>query len=258
MVAATSFAGAQDLNNNAASHGGDSITSTAGPTDHSVVVNRLGLRYFGASSLPSLAVMGGNPSAGAPQTIHTVGLRYWLNGGMGIEAGLGFGFRSASSTTTTQTGSTTNTSTEDDPNFFGLGLHFGLPVVLAEAKHVNIQLVPYAALAFGTSSITTGEGDNVRDVSSSAVQLRAGANLAAELQFGFIGVPQLGLQAQFGAALALNYFSALAELRRNGDTVEVSSTNFTLGTTLGPHYGLADIISGSISAVWYFGGAPGR
>jgi hypothetical protein len=258
IISGASLASAQDLNTASAqaSHGGGSITDTSGPSDHSVVVNRLALRYFGASQLPTLSIMGMNPGAGANATLHTVGLRYWMSNTFALEGGLSFGFQSASSTTTTRTGSMTTTRTEDDPNFFGLGLHVGAPIVLAEAKHVIIHLAPYAALAFGNSSITTGENDNVRDVSANAFQLRLGANLAAELQFGFIGVPQLGLQAQIGAALQVNSFSALAELRRNGDSVEISNSSFGIGTTLGPHYGLQDIINGSISAVWYFGNAP--
>lgn len=259
IVAGTSLAGAQDLNQTttATTHG-DSITSTAGATDHSVVNGHLALRYFGSSQLPTLSLMGGTPAAGTPATLQTVGFRYWLSNTFGLEGGLSFGFRSASATTTSRTGSMTTTTTEDEPNFFGLGLQVGAPIVLAEAKHLVIHIAPYLALAYGRSSITTGENDNVRDISSNAFQFRLGANLAAELQFGFIGLPQLGLQAQIGAALQVNNFSALSELRRNGDTVEVSSSNFNIGTTVGPHYGLADIINGSVSAVWYFGGAPGR
>jgi len=257
IITGASLAGAQDLNSASAQHaGGGSITDTSGPTDHSVVVNRLALRYFGASQLPTLSIMGMNPGAGTPATLQTVGLRYWMSNTFALEGGLSFGFQSASSTTTQRTGSSTTTTTEDAPNFFGLGLHIGAPILIAEAKHLIIHLAPFASLAFGNSSITTGENDNVRDISANAFQLRLGANLAAEIQFGFIGLPQLGLQAQIGAALQVNSFSALAELRRNGDSVEVSQSNFGIGTTLGPSYGLADIINGSISAVYYFGNAP--
>ena len=44
---------------------------------------------------------------------------------------------------------------------------------------------------------------------------------------------------------------------RNNDTTTNSTGAFSLGTTVGPHYGLTDIITGTISAVWYFGSTPG-
>ncbi len=260
IITGASFAGAQDLNTTAAqpAAGGGSITDTSGPTDHSVVVNRLALRYFGSANISRLVVsgMGISFSETEGNTLHTVGLRYWMSHTFALEGGLSFGFESRSNTRTERTGSMTDTRTEDQPNFFGLGLHIGAPLLLAEAKHLIIHLAPFANIAFGNYTITTGENDSVADISANAFQLQLGANLAAELQFGFIGLPQLGLQAQIGAALQVNNASALSELRRNGNSSEISRSTFNIGTTIGPHYGLADIINGSVSAVWYFGNAP--
>ena len=106
IISGASLASAQDLNTASAqaSHGGGSITDTSGPSDHSVVVNRLALRYFGASQLPTLSIMGMSPGAGANATLHTVGLRYWMSSTFALEGGLSFGFQSASSTTTTPRG----------------------------------------------------------------------------------------------------------------------------------------------------------
>lgn len=255
----SSFAGAQELNTSAAPASaatttGASVTDTSGITDHAVVTGHWGLRYFGPTSLAAL--MGTSSS-----TLQTVGARYWLNGGVAIEAGLGLGFSSGSQTTTTSQGGMTTTNSSDNPNFFGFGVHVGLPIMLAEAKHVAIHLDPYIALRYGHSAITTGDANMTNDQALNAFQLALGANATAELQFGFLGVPQLGLQASIGVSIDYNSRSTSSTITRTGATrvdMTTSNSNFGFGTTVGPGYGLADIISGSLSAVWYFGGAPSR
>ena len=76
--------------------------------------------------------------------------------------------------------------------------------------------------------------------------------------FGVIGLPQQGPRALFGLGLAYNTNSFKAVVLSTNDTTTASSSGFGIGTTVGPHYGLDQIISGSVSAVWYFGAAPGR
>lgn len=262
VATVSSVAGAQDLNTaaaqpTAATSTGGSVTDTSGITDHAVVTGRIGLRYFGSTSVPALSFQGGMVGAGGSQSLHTVGMRYWLNGALGLEAGLTLGFASGGTTTTQQSGGMTTTVSNDNPNFFGIGVHAGLPIMLAEAKHVSIYLTPYLDLIYGTSSITTGSGMGTTDNSLGAFTLRLGANAAAELQFGFLGVPQLGLIAQFGFGVDFTSISGQTVVLSTNDTTTTSTSAFRLGTTVGPNYGLADIISGSISAVWYFGGAPG-
>jgi hypothetical protein len=237
---------------------GASVTDTSGPTDHSVVVGHLGLRYFGSADVAALGFNNGMIVQGGTQAIHTVGMRYWLNGSLGIEAGLGIGFSSGSTTLTSQTGGMQTQTQSDQPNFFGIGLQVGLPIMVAEAKHLAIHVDPYLFLRYGTSGITTGSGDSTRDNSLNAIQFGLGANAVAELQFGFLGLPQLGLQAQFGFGLAYANQSATSVTLRNNDTETGSRSSFGIGTTIGPNYGLAEIISGSLSAVWYFGSSPGR
>ncbi|MDO9018516.1 MAG: hypothetical protein Q8S73_28190 [Deltaproteobacteria bacterium] len=237
---------------------GASVTDTSGPTDHSVVVGHLGLRYFGSADVAALGFNNGMIVRGGSRSIHTVGMRYWLNGSLGIEAGLGIGFSSGSTTVTSQTGGMQTQTQSDQPNFFGIGLQVGLPIMVAEAKHLAIHVDPYLFFRYGTSGITTGSGDSTRDNSLNAIQFGLGANAVAELQFGFLGLPQLGLQAQFGFGLSYANESTTSVQLRNNDTETGSQSGFGIGTTIGPNYGLAEIISGSLSAVWYFGGTPGR
>lgn len=263
VVLGATAAGAQDLTTTpvapaTATSTGGSITDTSGASDHAAVVGHLGLRYFGSADMPALSFTGGMATQGGTQAIHTVGGRYWLNGALALEGGLGIGFSSGSNTRTVQSGGNTMQQSSDNPNFFGLGLQLGLPIMVAEAKHLVIHLDPYLYFRYGTSGITTGSGMSTTDNTLSAVQFGLGANAVAELQFGFIGLPQLGLQAQFGFGLAYNSNSFKSVVLSTNDTTTITSSGFGIGTTVGPNYGLDQIISGSISAVWYFGGAPVR
>lgn len=263
IVLGATAAGAQDLTTTPVAPAtttttGGSVTDTSGPTDHSVVVGHLGLRYFGSAAMPALSFNGGMVGQNSTQDLHTVGARYWLNGAIGIEAGLGIGFASGSTTLTTPTATGSQTNSSDIPNFFGLGLQVGLPIMLAEAKHLAIHLDPYLAFRYSTSGITSGSGPATTDDKLSAVQFALGANAVAEMQFGFIGLPQLGLQAQFGFGLNYTSTSRNSTVVATNTVTNVSNSTFGIGTTVGPHYGLDQIISGSISAVWYFGGSPGR
>ncbi len=237
---------------------GGSITDTSGPTDHSVVVGHMGLRYFGSTDMPALSFTGGMAAQGGTQALHTIGMRYWLNNSLGLEAGLGIGFSSGSNTRTVQSGGNTMQQSSDNPNFFGLGLQVALPIMVAEAKHLSIHVDPYLYLRYGTSGITTGSGTSTTDNTLNGVQFGMGANAVAELQFGFIGLPQLGLQAQFGFGLAYANTSFKSVVLSTNDTTTAASSAFGIGTTVGPHYGLTDIITGTVSAIWYFGATPGR
>ena len=275
VLALSSLAGAQDINvstttaqpSSTTSTGG-SITDTSGPTDHSVVVGHLALRYFGATRAASLAGGGGmmGPQPTGSLDLHTVGIRYWLNGSLGIEAGLSFGLRTGS---TRETDSAARTdSPSDDPNAFGFGLRVALPIQIAEAKHISIQISPFLGIAYAggglqysTQPNTATANDFLRNTSLSFFRLEVGATAQAELQFGFLGAPQLGLIAQFGLALGYQTRTVTTDIllsrQQTANTVTISRSNFDLGTTIG-NYSLADIISGSLSAVWYFGGSPSR
>lgn len=262
LLVTTSVAGAQDIGGSTPGTGpsagvsGGSVTDTTGPTDHSIVTQRLALRYFGSVNVPSLAASG--MPGGGGNALQTVGARYWISGGLALEGGLALGLSSGSNETTMQSGGNTRSATSDEPNFFGIGLHIGVPIALAESKHLTIALAPYFSLHYGRSAITTGMGDGTTDNTLSALRVTVGANATAELQFGFLGVPQLGLIAQLGLGLAYTSSTYEAVVRRNSDTTRIASGRFSLATTIGPDYSLADIITGSVSAVYYFGNAPNR
>lgn len=275
VLAASSLAGAQDINvsttaaqPSATTVSGGSVTDTSGPTDHSVVTGHLALRYFGTTNAGRL---NGSqmPRPNGTFPLYTVGVRYWLNGGLGIEGGLSFGVATASQTDTNIAGSMTNTTSSDDPNAFGFGLRFGLPIQLAESKHISIQLAPYLQLTYARSAIQWSRmptnpmeaGNFLVNSGLNWFRLEVGTTMQAELQFGFLGAPQLGLIAQFGLGLTYTSSSSTDEnvpsMRQQSSSSTSSRSEFGLGTSVG-NYSLSDIISGSVSAVWYFGGAPTR
>lgn len=260
LTAGGSVVAAQDLTGGAGTTsqtggvggGGESITSTAGPTDHSVVVGRLGLRYFGATTVRVLSPGGMGMGATATSTLHTVGARYWLASGLALEGGIALGLGSSSRQQRVQTGGMVTTTDTDDPGFFGIGLEVGLPLLLAESKHVNILMIPYLTLHHGRSAISQSTGMTSTDITATSTIFTLGARAAAEVQFGFIGAPQLSLQAQFGLGLQFRSDSTDSETQPGNIQMSESSSGLSLATTIGA-YSLADIIGASVSATYYFG-----
>jgi hypothetical protein len=173
----------------------------AGGLDHDRHVNQLGLRYFGAVAAPAAMGM-------ATTNIHNVGVRYWISRTIGIEAGVGLALNVAAATR------------------FGFALTGGVPINLAATQHLAIHLIP---------NIVVG----IPNVDPFFFTVLFGADAAAELSFGFIGVPQMSLQARMG----LNVGLAIAG----------GNAQFALGTTAGSGSNVWDVIAGSVSATYYFG-----
>jgi hypothetical protein len=177
-------------------------TAGAGGTDHDRVVNQLGLRYFGFVGAP--AAMGA-PAAG----VHNVGVRYWMSRAIAIEAGVGLSLATSNAGTT-----------------FGFALTGGVPINLAATQHLAIHIIP---------NLTLG----IPNVDPFVFTALVGADAAAELSFGFIGVPQMSLQARMGVNIGLGIVGGNAA--------------FALGTTAGTGANVWDVIAGSVSATYYFG-----
>jgi hypothetical protein len=211
-------------------------------TDHAAMVGHFGVGWFGVMQLPAggerltlpAGQMGniddGNLSA------PTLGARYWLNEGLALEGALGIGV--TSSGTTTQTG---NTSTDTNgPHLFGMALHAGLPLVFATSQHFAFELVPELNFGF----VTGGQTLAMNDADISGVLLQVGARVGAEIQFGFIGIPELSLQGTVG--LHMSYEGRSISV----GNMEVSSHRFFFGTTVqGEPW---DIFTGNIAAIYYF------
>jgi hypothetical protein len=209
----------------------------ASDSDHAAVVGRFGIGFFGVQSVP---IMGCDTSAmlctaladnslSAP----TIGIRYWLDEGLGIEAALGLNISSAE-IGVLQTGA------------FALALHGGVPLALAHSGHFVFQVVPQ--INFGIASGSYEVPGTTADVSGMLIE--AGAKAGAEIHFGFIDIPQLSLQGTVGLLVRHESRSVdtTTALPPATTTAEQSETFFGTGVDGEPW----DIFTGSITAVYYF------
>jgi hypothetical protein len=202
-------------------------------TDHAGVVGHYGATWFAPVSLSTL---GSGNNDFATFSVTPVGVRYWMNSGMGLDLGVGLAFRSGSE----ETVNGNRTTTVEGPRAFGMVLHGGLPLALSTGKHYTFLAVPELNLGF---SNTTQKGD-ANDTTVNGFRLDLGARAGAEIHFGFIDLPQLSLQATVGAAFA--YDSASREV--GNDKVTASNTSF--GTTVQNEPW--SIFRSNVAAIYYF------
>jgi hypothetical protein len=217
-----------------------------GLSDHEKVVGRFAVGYLGVSDipLPTATLGGANPTlADGKVSAPVIGVRYWLNPRIGIDGGLGIGWSGGSAEQVN--GNTTTTTTI--ASRFGVLLHAGVPVALVSAKHYTFIVVPELNVGFATSSVAPptipGQAAGA-NVSLSGFKLDIGARAGTEIHFGFIGVPQLALQATVGVAFSTQSQSA----KRDNFSQSASAT--TIGTTV-----QADpwsLFTKNISALYYF------
>lgn len=235
--------------------GGDSSDSSpssspSGEGAHADVVGKFGIGFFGVIDVPiclggggggcDAVIQNGDPAVvGAP----TIGLRYWLNETIGIEAALGIA-SSSGTQTITPTGGIVDENL--DVSTFGLVLHGAVPIALAYSGNFVFQVVP--ELNFGITSGTIYDNNagmnapNDADISGMLIQL--GGRAGAEIHFGFIGLPQLSLQGTVG--LHLSYTSRTVSDQGG----ELSHTSTNIGTSV--QNDPWDIFTGNVTAIYYF------
>jgi|HubBroStandDraft_1064217.scaffolds.fasta_scaffold02967_11 hypothetical protein len=142
-----------------------------GDTDHDGVVSHLGVTVFPTQAIPF-------PGVAAGITAPVVGVRYWLMPKLGLDGGLGIGWLTGSA-----------------PSPFAMAFHVGVPLALASSQHFTFIVSPEANLAFAHENIPVpAMANNTAD----GFLFDMGARVGAEIQFGFIGIPQLALQGTVG------------------------------------------------------------
>lgn len=154
------------------------VSNAPGRTDHDQVVGKLGLTYFGQFNVP----LGADPSDDGVDT-QLVGVRYWLNDNMGVDAAIGLGIFSGS----TKSGGTSVDITT--PTAFALAV--GVPFKLFAGQHYTFFGEPLIDLGFASAT----DKSTSTTVDISGFRFAFGARAGAEIQFGFIGIPQLALDA---------------------------------------------------------------
>lgn len=195
--------------------------------DGARVLGRLGLGTFGRVSFdvgddfPALQV-------------DSIGLRYWFQGdgpgparAWGLDFGVAFAFERDR---LEQGGSDVESSST------AVGIHAGLPLVLAQLPHANFEVVPAVDVVF--------LGGELAGADLSGLAVAAGARAGFELFFGFIGVPDLSLEA----SVALGFSHVTTTVDEGGAETKRSSTVVGLRKLDDPW----DIFRSSVAARYYF------
>jgi hypothetical protein len=227
-----------------------------GTTDHEKVVGKIGVMYFGISQQPIGGPVGTTAAAVTKDSVQTpvIGARYWLQERLGVDAGLGFMMQNSSNATQSNNGPEVNT---DGPAAFAFALHGGVPLAFAYAKHYKFLVVPELNFGYATRTIAAQNpppGTVIGDVHLTGFRFDVGARVGTEIQFGFIGIPELALQASIGAQFRRQVWHASQEAGSTaaGPTPSSSSSigQNDLSTTV-----QADpwtIFTGNIAAIYYF------
>jgi hypothetical protein len=174
------------------------------------------------------------------QDAPVVGMRYWLDPMLGIDAGLGLLLQTGAQKTDPGAVSV------DRQGFTVFILHGGVPLALAGSKHFTFEVIPEMNLGFASSTLTAAGPGGV-DIDLSGFHLDVGARAGAEVQFGFIGIPELSLQA--GIGLALNYDRVKATTKTTPEA-STTITQTALGTSVGDNPW--NIFTGNVAALYYF------
>jgi hypothetical protein len=225
--------------------GGAKAQGTPGESDHDAMIGRLAVGYMGRFQIPlasggALGGLAGAPGVGTV-TAPAVGIRYWLDQGMGIDVGIGL--LSTGGSASFNDGNTTVTADEAGVNA-GI-LHAGLPLALASSKHFTFLLAPELNVGFAQQ---TEEGGGAK-LERSGFGLDIGARAGAEIHFGFMGIPELSLQGGIGALFSM--YSVKNTLTRPNlpeQSGETKHNEFTTTVNGNPW----DIFTTNVAALYYF------
>lgn len=213
-------------------------------SDHEKVVGHFGVGYLGVSDLP---IAGGGGAGGVPGrgsvTAPVIGVRYWLGEKIGLDLGLGFGLASGSSEVAP---AGQPVQSVDTGSRFGFAVHGGVPLVLAHVKHFKFLVIPELNVGF-TGQSNEGIGANPTKTTLSGFRLDVGARIGSEIHFGFIGVPQLALQATVGAYIKRESWKTTVE--QNGNESSASAGATAIGTSVQSDPWA--LFTNNISAIYY-------
>jgi hypothetical protein len=218
-------------------------TAVAGESDHDMNVGTLAIGYLGRRGM--LVGVGDGPTgAAAPfnniDTVVTdapiIGVRYWIDEMLGIDAGLGLNITSLSGAN--------DGADVAEPSIFSFILHAGVPLSLADAGHFSFQIIPEANVGYGSWSLNQGPVDQ----SGRGFHIDVGARAGAEIHFGFIDIPQLSLQGSNGVAFAhdsVHWEDNAAPMTNDADG---SRTSFATSVQDNPW----NIFTSNVAALYYF------
>lgn len=180
-----------------------------------------------------------------PLTVYTIGLRHWTKRPLGPfrnwgwDAGVGLVFR-RSSVTSPQAGVL---ESDDGPALSGYGLHLGLPLAVTHHRHATFELVPELDVIYAKEKIPALDagGDSTEYQGWSA---RLGAKAGFEIYFGFVGLPQLAIEASLGASLSYD------SVKTTVGPIERSTRTWGIQTLRGNEPW--SVFTGSVAAMYHF------
>lgn len=215
-------------------------------SDHDAVVGHFAIGYLGRQGM-LMATPGGN----APQAAPIIGMRYWLDPMIGIDAGIGLSITS-----------NTTTPPAPAPEVKGFAptvfmIHGGVPLALTSSKHFSFQIIPELNFGTASGSVTPPPVAGVAQPKTtySGTHFDIGARAGAEIHFGFVGIPQLSLQAGVGLAFASDSTKVVVDSSTDaaGNAVPGSTTKFNqtaLATSVGDNPW--NIFTSNVAALYYF------
>ena len=207
----------------------------AGGTDHDKVIGHFGVGYMGRQTM---TIGAARTQVAAP----IIGVRYWLTDFIGIDGGLGLNISGGRNTTTAA-----GVDNVKKPGLTVFMIHAGVPLNLFSRGSFSFQVVPELNIGFAGTGNQDPDPDEI--LKDSGFHLSVGGRAGAEIQFGFIGIPELSLQGNVG--LYVQHESGRTRTEdAAGNELKVGDSSTTFGTTLGPDPW--DLFTGSIAALYYF------
>lgn len=225
-------------------------------TDQERWIGRVGIGFYGLHAIPlpqadANLIDPSDPNSPFQLNLHdlsrtvtapAVGIRYWFNRDIGLDAAVGFWTYGGSDKSTDPNG-TRESELESRTAFL---LHAGLPIVLGGGKHVSVQLTPGVSLGFaGGKWKPAATGGNLPpSVDESGFLFQIGTRIGAEVFFGFIGMPELALEGSLGVYLQTQSGTASA-----GNTEMTRSETMLATNNFNSPW---DFFTSSLAARYYF------
>lgn len=206
------------------------------PTDHERVVRHVGIGFLGISDLPIAVAepIGTDDNPGLlpndrliVRTVSapTLGARFWISKRFGVDAGLGFSY-SGGSTSSELGGSTSDV---DKQSVLGFLVHAGAPIMITELSHMALLVIPGVTFGMANSDVEPLFEENAPPAAElRGFRLDVGVRAGAEIHFGFMGLPNLALEAGIGLLFTAEWASATVGNQSVSDVaMRLSTTSFS-------------------------------
>jgi hypothetical protein len=226
--------------------GAGPAAAAPGTTDHDAVIGRLAVGYLGRRSMTISTSSTTAAQGTVPFEAPIVGVRYWIDQLLGLDLGVGLSI-SGGSTEVSPPPPPPAPSTLDLQGYTVFMAHAGVPLALASGRHYSFQLVPEVNFGIASSSIETA-GVETR---FSGLHFDIGMRAGAEIQFGFINIPELSLQAGVGLGFAMDSTTGTTEASpANPQELSFDVRTNRFATSVGDNPW--NIFTSNIAALYYF------